>query len=97
MKLRFTARAVENLNEISDYLYLRNPAAARRVRADLYSGLQNLLLFPAAGRLQDVAGVRKLVTRKYVYLIYYTVDPSAEEIVILNVKHPAQARDFEDA
>ncbi len=97
MKLRFTQRAVENLNEVSDYLYERNPAAADHVRADIYTGLQNLLLFPAAGRLQDVAGVRKLVTRKYAYLIYYTVDGPAEEVVILNVKHPAQARDFEDA
>jgi toxin ParE1/3/4 len=41
--------------------------------------------------------VRKLVTRKYAYLIYYTLDASAEDVVILNVKHPAQARDFEDA
>jgi toxin ParE1/3/4 len=41
--------------------------------------------------------VRKLVTRKYAYLIYYTVDEAAEEIVILNVKHPAQEREHSDA
>jgi hypothetical protein len=41
-------------------------------------------------------GVRKLLTTKYVYLIYYTVDRENDEIVILNVKYPAQARDFED-
>ncbi|MGH6665596.1 MAG: type II toxin-antitoxin system RelE/ParE family toxin [Pseudolabrys sp.] len=58
MKLRFTARAVENLTDIADYLYERNPTAMGRVRADIYTGLQNLLLFPSAGRLQDVAGVR---------------------------------------
>ena len=97
MKLRFTSRAIENLNEVADYLHIRNPAAMRRVRADIYTGLQNLLLFPSAGRLQDVPGVRKLVTRKYAYLIYYTLDTSAEDVVILNVKHPAQARDFGDA
>jgi toxin ParE1/3/4 len=51
MKLRFTARAVENLADIADYLYERNPTAMRRVRADIYTGLQNLLLFPSAGRL----------------------------------------------
>jgi toxin ParE1/3/4 len=41
--------------------------------------------------------VRKLVTRKYAYLIYYTVDEAADEIVVLNVRHPARERDYEDA
>lgn len=97
MKLRFTARAIENINDISDYLFERNPSAARRVRTDIYTGLQNLLLFPSAGRQQDIEGVRKLVTRKYAYLIYYTADHALDELVILNVKHPAQDRDFDDA
>ena len=97
MKLRFTPRATENLVEIADYLHERNPAAARRVRAAIYEGLQNLILFPAAGRLQKVENVRKFVTRKYAFLIYYTVDKAAEEIVVLNVKHPARERDYEDA
>jgi toxin ParE1/3/4 len=97
MKLRFTPRATENLVEIADYLHERDPAAARRVRAVIYEGLQNLILFPNAGRLQKVERIRKFVTRKYVYLIYYIVDEAADEIVILNVKHPARERDYEDA
>jgi plasmid stabilization system protein ParE len=58
MKLRFTTRATENLVEIASYLHERNPAAAHRVRAAIYESLQNLILFPAAGRLQKVARVR---------------------------------------
>jgi plasmid stabilization system protein ParE len=96
MKLRFTTRATENLVEIASYLHERNPAAAYRVRAAIYESLQNLILFPAAGRLQKVARVRKFVTRKYAYLIYYSVDEAAGEIVVLNVKHPARQRDHED-
>jgi toxin ParE1/3/4 len=67
------------------------------VRAAIYDGLQNLLLFPLSGRPQNITDVRKLVTRKYAYLIYYTVDEEREEIVVLNVKHPARERDYEDA
>jgi plasmid stabilization system protein ParE len=70
MKLRFTTRATENLIEIADYFHERNPAAARRVRAAIYDGLQNLLLFLLSGRPQNISGVRKLVTRKYADLIY---------------------------
>lgn len=96
MKLRFTARAAENLVVIADYLHERNPMAALRVRATIYEGLQNLLLFPRAGRPQTHEGVRKFVTPRYGYLIYYLVDEAADEIVILAVKHPARERDYED-
>ena len=96
MKLQFTPRAVENIVAIADYLQARNPAAAQRVRAAIYESLQNLILFPHAGRPQQTQGVRKFVTRKYAYLVYYTVDDAAKEIVILNVKHSAQRREHED-
>lgn len=49
------------------------------------------------GRRQKAEGVRKLITRQYGYLIYYMIDDVAEEIVILNVKHPARRREHEDA
>jgi len=62
MKLRFTPRSIANIIEIADYIRARNPEAAKRVRSDIYAALRNLLLFPAAGRLQTTAGVRKLVT-----------------------------------
>jgi len=97
MKLRFTPGATRNLSEIADYLHERSPAGARRVRAAIYDGLQNLLLFPNAGRLQKTERVRKFVTPRYAYLIYYVVDEMTDEIVILAVKHPARERDHEDA
>jgi len=96
MKLRFTPRAIANLIEIADYILEHNPQAARRVRAAIYESLQNLILFPHVGRRQKAESVRKLVTRKYPYLVYYTVDEAADEIVILNVKHPARRREHED-
>ena len=97
MKLRFTPRAVENIVAIADYIRERNPAASQRVRAAIYESLQDLILFPHVGRPQRTEGVRKFVTRKYAYLVYYIVDDAIEEIVILNVKHPAQRREHEDA
>jgi len=37
------------------------------------------------------------VTRKYGYLVYYTIDDGAGEIIILSVKHAAQRREHDDA
>ena len=96
MKLRFTPRATRDLAEIAEYLRTRNPAAALAVRAAILRSLQNLTLFRAIGRRQNVEGVRKLVTPKYRYLVYYTIDEGGEEIVILTIQHPARHREYRD-
>ena len=97
MKLRFTPRAVQDIAAIADYVRERNPDASERVRAAILQSLQNLVLFPQVGRAQTIEGVRKLVTRKYPYLVYYRVDEAANEIIILTIQHPAREREHEDA
>jgi toxin ParE1/3/4 len=96
MKLRFTPRATQDLAEIADYLLEHSPQAAFRVRAAILESLQNLILFPYVGRQQKAEGVRKLVTRHYPYLVYYTTDEEVEEIVILTIRHPARDREHSD-
>lgn len=96
MKLRFTRRATENLTHIADFIRAENPVAAVAVRNAIYESLQLLLLFPQLGRRQSTEGVRKLVTQRFAYLVYYLVDHTADEIVVLSVKHPAQAREHSD-
>jgi toxin ParE1/3/4 len=97
VKLRFTPRATANIAKIADYIRKRNPSAARRVRSSIYDSMQNLLLFPLIGRQQKEPGVRKHVTPRYAYLVYYTIDEVEEEIIILSVKHSAQEREHDDA
>jgi toxin ParE1/3/4 len=63
------------------------------VRSAILDVLQNLVVFPKLGRLQSVRGVRKLVTRKYPYLVYYSTDEAAREIVMLAIQHAARARE----
>jgi toxin ParE1/3/4 len=67
--------------------------AALRLRAAIVESLQSLTLFSVC---QAAPTVRKLVTREYVFLIYYTVDEVADEIVVLNVKHPSRKREHTD-
>ena len=97
MKLRLAPRAVQDLADIAAYVRKHNPQAALRVRAAILESLQNLVLFSHIGRQQTVESVRKLVTRRYPYLVYYTTDDEAEEIVILAIQHPAREREHSDA
>jgi toxin ParE1/3/4 len=97
MKLRFTPRATQDLLDIADYIRERNPNASLRVRAAILDSLQDLVLFPEAGRSQTIEGVRKFVIRRYSYLIYYVLDRSVDEIVVLTIQHSAREREYEDA
>jgi toxin ParE1/3/4 len=97
MKLRFTQRATADLIVIADYIRVRNPVASLAVRDAILSSLQTLALYPEIGRRQTVEGVRKFITRRYGYLIYYAVDQTNEEIAILTIQHPARRRRFVDA
>ena len=93
MKLRFTPRAARDRAEIADYL--RDTARRPRfVCGPRFSNRSRVwLLFPHIGRQQDVPGVRKLITRRYRYLVYYTTDDKAEEVVVLSIQHSARERE----
>lgn len=97
MRLRFTPRATQDLATIGDYIREKNPAAASRVRTAILKSLQNLAVFAHMGRRQSVEGVRKMVTRRDPYLLYYRVDADAGEIVVPIIQHPARRREYEDA
>ena len=96
MKLRYTPRSTRDLVEIAEYLRAHNPSAALAVRDAILRSLQNLMIFPAIGRPQNVEGVRKLVTLRYRYLVYYMIDEEAEEIVILTIQHPARSHEYRE-
>jgi toxin ParE1/3/4 len=98
VKLRFTPRATRDIAEIAEYLRIRNPSAALAVRdailrspseSDAFSGDRSS---PKCRRRPQA-----LVMSKYRYLVYYTIDERAEEIVILRIQHPARSRESRDA
>jgi plasmid stabilization system protein ParE len=97
MKLRFTLRATADIADIAEYLKARDPGAADRVRTSIHQSLQVLARFPFLGRRQQTEGVRKLITRRYRYLIYYTVDEAAAEVVVLGIKHPSRRPEHSNA
>jgi toxin ParE1/3/4 len=96
MNLRVTRRAARDLKDIADYIHERNPEAAIRVRGTIIRSLRTLLLFPNLGRRQITEGVRKVVSPRYGYIIYYSIDHAAGEIAILSIQHPARGRTYSD-
>jgi plasmid stabilization system protein ParE len=97
MRLRFTPRAVFDLTAIADRIRESNPRAAVRVRSSILRSLDHLTAFPRMGRKQTTPGVRKLVTGRYSYFVYYKVDMDAREVVVLSIRHPARKRKYKNA
>lgn len=97
MRLRYTARAITDLTEIADYLASRSPVGAERVRTAILVTSQTIVYPPHAGRLQTTNAVRKIAVRGCRYLIYYSVDDDAAEIVVLTVQHSARRHEIRDA
>ncbi len=56
MKLRFTPRAVSDLDAIAEYLARRNPGAATRVRTAVIVSLERLVQFPESGGGSPLSG-----------------------------------------
>jgi plasmid stabilization system protein ParE len=94
MKLRFTPRALRDLTDIAEFLRAESPAGATSVRSAIFESLQLLKDVPRIGRAQSVDGVRKLVTRRYGYLVYYVIDEANDGLAVLTIQHPARERPF---
>lgn len=88
MKVRYTDTALGELEDIFRYLFERNPAAAKAVAARVKDIAALLAEYPFFGHESDAPGVRVASLVRYPFLIFYTV--SADEIVILHVRHAAR-------
>ncbi|WP_455640094.1 type II toxin-antitoxin system RelE/ParE family toxin [Parabacteroides sp.] len=75
IELRWMKRAVKHLNVIYDFLAEKDEQAAIKVYNDLLDSADTLLIFPLAGKTEEVLkdnprGYRSLVVCKHYKLIY---------------------------
>jgi toxin ParE1/3/4 len=61
VKLRFTKRAVRQIEEIIDAIAQESPQGARRVRERMQSMTTLLTEHPHIGQQTDVAGIRRML------------------------------------
>ena len=95
MKARYTPRAVSDLIEIADYIRQFSTVSASKVRGEIQRTIDMLERFPYSGPRTDVEPVRKIVVRRYPYIVYYIVDAGRHEIVVITVQHGSRHQPFE--
>jgi len=93
LRILWLSDAREDVKDLFLYILENNPAAARRVRKNIYDSVKGLADNPAMGRPGRVFGTRELVIPKTPYILVYRVRNDVVEI--LRVIHGA--RDWQKA
>ena len=88
MKLRFTRRALRNLDAVRAYIGHHDPQAADRVIARIAEAIDGLALHPQRGRPGRVAGTRELVVSGTPYFVPYRL--VGDFVEVLAVIHGAR-------
>lgn len=88
MRLRYTARALAEIEHLQDWLAERSPRGAARTASAIRRQLATLAAHPRKGRAGRVAGTRELVIIGTPYLAAYKIENEA--IIVLAVIHSAR-------
>jgi toxin ParE1/3/4 len=85
MRVRYSPRARDDLDQIHAYLNERSPLAATAVLKRIHSRVLQLTDSPLLGPVTEIFGVRGLSVGRYPYKAYYHV--IEDEVLILHVRH----------
>lgn len=89
MKLRFTGKALEDLERLHAFVAKKNPAAADRIRRQLLESFQTLLKQPLGGKPVKSLPVRQWVTGDYV--VRYLIE-AEQSLIIVRIWHGREDR-----
>src|SRR5688500_16233069 len=87
MKVRYSRRALVQLEQIHSYIVEHNSSAARRVVERIEELCERLGDFPGMGHATDHADIRALPVVRYPYVIYYMILPDEGTVWILRIRH----------
>jgi addiction module RelE/StbE family toxin len=90
VKIRYTRKALDQLDQLYSFIEGHNPAAADRVNARIKRSIERLSRFPYSGRESAYPGIRVLPVVTYPYLVFYAVEEQAREVRILRIRHGAR-------
>jgi len=95
MRVRYTDTALAEIQEISSHIEADSPRAAEAVVAQIEHTVKLIGDLPEIGTLKYRGIVRMQTVRRYrQYLVFYAI--KANEVVILNVRHGARRRPWEE-
>ncbi len=90
MKVRYTATALSEIEDILTYIAKDNPSAAQRMSVTILATIDRVVEFPHIAIESNLVGVRVAPVLPYRYLIFFSFIDS--ELIVRNVRHAARER-----
>lgn len=90
MKVRYTATALSEIEDILTYIARDNPSAALRVSLTMLATIERVVEFPHIAIESNVPAVRVAPVLPYRYLIFFSFIDG--ELIVRNVRHAARDR-----
>ena len=87
MKIRWLAKAIQNLEGEAEHIAKDNPSAAQALVKRIHEAVNRLQIHPAIGRPGRIEGTRELVIPGTPYIIPYRVNIRLNQIEVLRVFH----------
>jgi len=87
VRLRYTERAIADLEAIQSHIAEDNPPAGAAVGSRIKEAIELLADFPGLGRPSRIANTRVLLVAATPYAVYYTIRKRAREVVIAHIRH----------
>jgi toxin ParE1/3/4 len=88
VNVRYTHRALAQIDRALSYVAARSPQGAARIRDRILTLVTMLQEQPLLGRSTSRPGVRRLFVHPYPYLVDYRV--IATEIIVMRFRHTAR-------
>ncbi|MGH9740863.1 MAG: type II toxin-antitoxin system RelE/ParE family toxin [Candidatus Acidiferrum sp.] len=88
MRVRWSAAAADDLENITEYLFEKTPQHAARLVRSLYGAVSSLKTYPNRGRPGKKPGTRELVVQSSPSIVVYQV--SADVVYVARILHGAQ-------
>jgi len=95
MKLIFASRALRDVDEILDYIYSKNPDAAKKVSIAIEHTIGLFLTSPYIGAKTDEPDLYRYPLAKYRYTIFYRVDDQKKILQIARVIHGKRVKNLD--
>ena len=96
MRVQFAFRALSDIEEIHDYLRVRNAEAAERLERAIRLACEELAFYPALGMPTDIRQVHRLPIANWPYSIFYHLDRERGTVTVLRVVHGKRLRNLSD-
>jgi toxin ParE1/3/4 len=88
MRVKYTPRALRDINRVYTYLSKQSPSGALNVSTAIYAGVRFVAERPEASERTDDPNVHVKLVQRYRHKIFYSI--TEDTVEILHIRHPSR-------